>query len=301
VYRSCYIAVGTYVPSSRSDCYWAVIALKARSVTPCPDSNVPEPRLLQASDDDLRAKLATLQSRTDVAGMLEVSLSRLAFHLYRVPNVKRYTTFEIKKKSGGTRTIRAPISALKILQGKLAYVLALVYQPKSGAHGFITGRSIVTNAQRHAKAKFVLNLDLKDFFPSINFGRVRGMLMAVPYNLESNAATILAQLCCVENALPQGAPTSPVVSNMICARLDSQLRSLAKKHHCVCTRYADDITFSTSLNKFPRPIAHYTPTSTGEELVLGAELQQVLDTNGFGLNPDKDVGDEPSLFQFKEN
>jgi len=204
--------------------------------------------------------------------MLEVRANRLAFHLFRIPDAKRYTTFEIKKKSGATRTIRAPISALKILQRKLAYVLSLVYEPKSGTHGFTRSRSIVSNAQPHVKAKFVLNIDLKDFFPSINFGRVRGMLMAVPYKLHPTAATVLAQLCCVENSLPQGAPTSPVISNMICARLDSQLRSLARKYHCTFTRYADDITFSTSLNKFPRPVAHFIPTPMGEELHVGAEL-----------------------------
>jgi hypothetical protein len=129
--------------------------------------------------------------------MLEVSVNRLAFHLFRLPGVKRYTTFEIKKKSGGTRMIKAPISALKILQRKLAYVLSVVYKPKSGTHGFVNGRSIVTNARQHAKAKFVLNIDLKDFFPSINFG-VRGMLMAIPYTLNSTAATVLAQICCVD-------------------------------------------------------------------------------------------------------
>jgi RNA-directed DNA polymerase len=176
-------------------------------------------RLLQATDDELRAKFAALHSRGDVADLLEVSVKRLAFHLYKVPATKRYATFEVPKRSGGRRTISAPISALKILQRKLAHVFSLIYEPKAATHGFVPARSIVTNAQRHIKAKFVLNVDLKDLFPSINFGRVRGLLMAVPYGLYHGCATILAQLCCNDNALPQGAPTSPAVSNMICARL----------------------------------------------------------------------------------
>src|SRR5690606_8958560 len=128
-----------------------------------------------------------------------------------------------------------PTESLKIIQQKLNQVLQLVYKPKLSTHGFVNNRSIVTNADAHIKKKkhrYILNVDIKDFFPSINFGRVRGMFMAPPYNQPEHVATVLAQICCSNNELPQGAPTSPIVSNMICAQMDSQLQQLAKPHRC---------------------------------------------------------------------
>src|SRR5205814_3311637 len=116
---------------------------------------------------------------------------------------------------------------------------------------FIPARSILTNAKPHLRQKFVLNVDLKDFFPTINFGRVRGVLIAKPYCLLPHIATYIARICCRDNALPQGAPTSPIISNMICSRLDRQLLRLARQYRCVYTRYADDLTFSTSMPRFP--------------------------------------------------
>ena len=130
-----------------------------------------------------------------------------------------------------------------------------------------------------------MNLDLQDFFPSINFGRVRGLLMANPYQCTEEVATVLAQICCYDNQLPQGSPSSPIISNMICAKLDSQLQSLAKKYQCIYTRYADDITFSTSKFKFPRRLVYFSTQS--EELVLGHELEKVIEENGFSVNKSK--------------
>src|SRR5207237_8311575 len=100
-----------------------------------------------------------------------------------------------------------------------------------------------------------LNMDLADFFPSINFGRVRGMLMAPPYGVGAPAATVLAQLCCSENGLPQGAPSSPMLANMVCGRLDGELTALARKFHATYTRYGDDITISLRRYDFPEEIA----------------------------------------------
>lgn len=112
--------------------------------------------------------------------------------------------------------------------------------------------------------------------------------MKEPFNFNENVATLLAQLCCHDKALPQGAPTSPVLSNMICARLDRELRGLAKKHRSTYTRYADDITFSTNSKAFNRDIAEYSFDEDEEmTLLLGAKLQGIIEKNGFTVNPDK--------------
>ncbi len=240
---------------------------------------------LQSSEEEIRAKFFALHTRADVAELLEIDKKQLNYHLYIVPPSKRYAVFEIPKKSGGVRKIMAPVTALKILQKKLNKVLMTIYHPKAPVQGFVPERSIVTNAQRHKRQRYVLNLDLKDFFPSINFGRVRGMFMATPYKLDPEAATVLAQVCCFDNQLPQGSPTSPIVSNMICAKMDSQLRLLAQKHKCIYTRYADDITFSTSLPQFPPALARHSER-TGQ-LELGDELLQLIKENGFEVNPQK--------------
>jgi len=198
-----------------------------------------------------------MQHARDVAALLEVKYPDLTWHLYRRGMDTNYTTFEIKKRSGGTREIRAPISALKILQEKLCYILQLIYRVRRPVHGFAIGRSIVSNASPHVGKSFVLSVDIEDFFPSINFGRVRGMFMAAPYDVPERAATVLAQLCCYDNQLPQGAPTSPVVSNMVCGKLDSELHRLARRNRCVYTRYADDLTFSPwnpDVTRFPRAL-----------------------------------------------
>jgi RNA-directed DNA polymerase len=240
---------------------------------------------LTANPEDLRKHLFELRTRGDVAKMLDVGEDRLIYHLYIVPPHGRYETFEIPKKSGGTRDIAAPATALKILQRKLNQVLQQVYQPKASVHGFVSQKSILTNARPHSRQKYVLNIDLENFFPSINFGRVRGMFMAVPYGLNKEVSTILAQICCFNNQLPQGAPTSPIVSNMLCAKMDSQLLRLAEKYRCIYTRYADDITLSTSMPQFPPALARISER-TGQ-IELGDELANIIRANGFKPNAKK--------------
>jgi len=240
---------------------------------------------LTASNDQLKRRFFALRTPEDVADLLEIDYSQLKYHLYIIKRFKTtYTTFPISKKSGSYREISAPATALKIIQRKLNQVLQQVYQPKPSVHGFTLERSIVTNAEEHTKRRYILNIDLKDFFPSINFGRVRGLFMAVPYNLNASVATVLAQICCFRNELPQGAPTSPVVSNMICAKMDSQLQKSAKQHRCFYTRYADDITFSTHLRTFPAALAKF---NSAGEVGVGNELKRIIDENGFKINPDK--------------
>lgn len=201
-----------------------------------------------------------------------------------MPPSLRYSIFSIRKKGGGSRQISAPDKNFRIVQAKLAQVLQAIYRPRPSTHGFTLRRSIVTNATPHTQSRHVFNVDLKDFFPSINFGRVRGMFIAEPYNVPHPAATVLAQICTHNNGLPQGAPTSPLISNMICSRLDSQLKKLAATHYCRYSRYADDITFSKSSHHFPREISLLSATGIP---VAGEDLRRVIETNGFRINEAK--------------
>lgn len=204
---------------------------------------------------DLRTRFLALRTPRDVADLLDMPYQRVVYLAYRKPPNRRYTEFQIPKKAGGTRTIAAPCPALKMVQRLLNGVFQELYRPKPASHGFVRGRSIVSNASRHKRQRFVLNVNLRGFFPSINEGRIWGLFRAKPYELKSNVAKLIARLCCHNNALPQGAPTSPVLSNMVCRRLDRQLMKLAQGHRCIYTRYADDLTFSTSMPTFPEALA----------------------------------------------
>lgn len=212
---------------------------------------------LVGTPDELRKKFLALKTRAGVAEFLDIPLSQLTYHLFTVEATGRYSKFNIAKRSGALREIQSPATALKLIQRKLNQALSCVYQPRNAVHGFVTSRglsaprNIVSNARVHLGAEFILNVDLKDFFPSINFGRVRGMFARKPYGLGVKAATVLAQVCCFENGLPQGAPTSPIISNMICGKLDADLQKLAQRYNCLYSRYADDITFSTHAKSFP--------------------------------------------------
>ncbi|MFN0318583.1 MAG: reverse transcriptase domain-containing protein [Burkholderiales bacterium] len=241
---------------------------------------------LKDSVDNIKRKADTLSTPKDVATLLEIDYEVLNYHLFRISNDKKYTTFYIPKKSGGQRQITAPITSLKIIQQKLHYILQLYYQPRPSAHGFVRERSILTNAREHVGKRYVLNLDLADFFPSINLGRVRGLFMSKPFNFNAKVATVLAQICCYEGRLPQGAPTSPIVSNMICAKMDGQLQRLAQKLRCTYTRYVDDITFSTSVPRFPVGLAKIASEMTGQ-IIIGDELESIIKSNDFRINEKK--------------
>ena len=175
--------------------------------------------------------------------------------LYKESPQTLYTEFSIPKKYGGFRAIAAPVPKLKLVQRKLADILQFCLQEINEkenysdkvAHGFKRGRSIVTNAQCHKRKRLVFNLDLEDYFGSINFGRVRGFFIADRnFQLHPSVATILAQIACYKNSLPQGSPCSPIISNLVGTILDVRLVRLAKESNLTYTRYADDLTFSTN-------------------------------------------------------
>ena len=236
---------------------------------------------------EIKGKFASLKTIRDIAGLLEIKYSSPIYYIRKVPDEKKYTKFCIPKKSGGEREIFAPIPPLRFIQKKLNFILQNTFVPNYCVHGFISNKNVVTNANCHVKQRYVLNIDLKDFFPSINFGRVRGMFMAYPFSFNSTVATFLAQICCYSNQLPQGAPTSPIVSNFICAKLDRQFLNLSKENNCRYTRYADDLTISTYLPKFSEKILVMNPDMWEYSVVLSDEIKNIVENNGFTINDRK--------------
>lgn len=227
--------------------------------------------------------LPELLTRADVADLLEVPLKTLTWWVWAWRKHRRYVQFEIARGNGETRLIQAPIKPIKDMQRRLADVLTSAYEPPPYVHGFVPHRSPVSNARVHRRQQWLLRLDIKDFFPSIHFGRVRGMFMKYPFEYPPEVATLLAQLCCHNNELPQGAPTSPIITNYICRRLDTALGRLAKTERCYYSRYADDLCFSTDRTVFPAHLA--TVTDGASE--AGSAITEIIKDNGFTLNPEK--------------
>lgn len=225
----------------------------------------------------------SLKTGQDVASFLSVSWPALRYCLYRMPPAERYRAFTISKRGGGIRTIEAPCLQVKLLQRALLYRLEGVYRPRVSVHGFTFGRSIVTNARRHVGCRWLLNVDLQDFFPSIHIGRIVGLFRAWPFNCENEAAVTLAQICAFNGRLPQGGPTSPIISNMICFKMDRELLALAKAHRCTYTRYADDISISTRMPELSPTIVN----QNSHEMVLGSELSAILASARFQINATK--------------
>ncbi len=180
------------------------------------------------------------------------------FALWHI-RTKGYKKKVITKKNGNFRELNIPPLFTKNMQKKIKNVINEYYIPTSAVHGFITSedgdvKNIVSNASVHVRKKIVISLDIEKFFDSINFGRVRGLFLSKPFSLDKNIATRVAQLTTFNNQLPQGAPTSPLISNIICNKMDHQLIKLAKINGYTYTRYADDITFSTNKKLYPLDI-----------------------------------------------
>lgn len=176
------------------------------------------------------------------------SKKRVAFYYFNLKN--KYVEFKIPKKTGGERTINAPDRYLLKIQRRINLILYLLFKPTDQSHGFLLGRSIKTNAIPHQKKKYVLNMDIQDFFPSVSFFRVRAVLQIKPIEINKPLAHIIGNFCALEGKLPQGAPTSPVITNIICQKLDRKLNSYCQKMGINYTRYADDLTFSSDNNLF---------------------------------------------------
>ncbi|MEO1269971.1 MAG: reverse transcriptase family protein [Myxococcota bacterium] len=208
--------------------------------------------------------LPTLGSIQDLRELLDIrNNSTLGYLLLATDhNDGPYTTFTIPKRGGGERLICAPKPGLKYVQRAiLTHILARM-PVHEAVHGFVEGRSTVTNAQAHQGRAILVKFDLLNFFPSISYYRVMGLFAQLGYYIEDRCfsssdqsrsiAPTLARLTTYNPSpsqwgkgyTPQGAPTSPAISNLICRRLDARLAGLAQRIGATYTRYADDLTFS---------------------------------------------------------
>lgn len=243
------------------------------------------------------AKLAAHQlplasTAAELAAMMKVPLGQLRFFAFarEVSTTTHYHRFTIPKKTGGERVISAPHRRLKAAQH---WILANILAPLAvaeQAHGFVPGRSIVSNAAPHVGAAIVVNVDLKDFFPTVTYRRVKGLFRKIGYSEE--VATVLGLLCSEPDIteteldgtrfyvargprrLPQGAPTSPAITNALCLRLDHRIAGWARQHGFTYTRYADDLTVST----------HDRDAPVGQMLAF---LRHITAAEGFHVHPDK--------------
>lgn len=242
----------------------------------------------QAHINHLKDSFQQMESKEDFLSLLNdakllvygemakpFELRHLNYHINTKANARnRYRRFSIPKKSGEKRIIYAPNNGLKSIQKCLNLIFQVIYNPSHAAMGFVPGKSIVDNAKVHAGNHYVYNIDLKDFFPSIDQARWWGRLQHPPFNLKRDTkrgelANMIAVLCCnymeVERmdehgdwqkekrwVLPQGAPTSPTITNIICQQLDFYLLAAAKRFGLKYTRYADDITFSSLHNVYQK-------------------------------------------------
>lgn len=234
--------------------------------------------------------LPVLNDGTQLAASMGIALAELRWLTYhrRGAPLVHYHRYDIPKKTGGARHISAPKARLARAQ---QWVLANILDKlpvSEHAHGFVRDHSVVTNARPHVKRACVVNLDLKDFFPTISFRRCKGLFGKMGYS--EHVATVLALLCTEpprvlvelddkrthvalgERVLPQGACTSPALTNLLCRRLDKRLAGLARRHGLAYTRYADDLTFSGD--------------SLDESALLGS-VRRVVEAEGFRVHPDK--------------
>jgi hypothetical protein len=204
---------------------------------------------------------ATAEQIASAIGISIGQLRFLAFNRKTAP-ISHYIRFKIPKKTGGERIISAPMPKLKQVQHWILHNILEQLEPHNAAHGFRRDRSIVSNARPHVGAAVIINFDLKDFFPSISYPRVKGLFRSFGYS--EAAATIFGLLCTeaireeveldgktyyvalTERHLPQGSPASPAITNLLCRRLDKRLSAIATEFGFVYTRYADDLTFSGS-------------------------------------------------------
>ncbi len=236
--------------------------------------------------------LPVFQNIEELAKTMNLSVNRLRFLAFdrKTSEVSHYIHFKMQKKSGGFRLISAPMPALKTAQHWILENILNQTEVHAAAHGFLAEKNIVTNARQHVGAEILINFDLKDFFPSINYKRVKGVFRSFGYS--EAIATVLALICTAPNTeeveldgktyfvaagerhLPQGAPTSPMLSNIITRRLDKSLTKIAENLGFRYTRYADDLTFSAN-------------DKTADIKKLFAQVRYIVKAQGLTINEDK--------------
>lgn len=241
----------------------------------------------------LQNNLPFFENVLHLAESIGTSTKKLTYWCYhrKVSTNSHYYTFEIPKKSGGKRKISAPKTGLKKLQKWLLDTLLSKITMAEEVHGFTANRSIVSNAKSHIGKEVVINIDLKDFFPSIHFKRVKGLFKALGYSeqIASIFALISTQAETKEvlldgvkyyvqsgnRILPQGSPASPAISNLIAYKLDKRLKGLAQRYGFTYTRYADDLTFSSEENNAKNSAA------------LLYFAKKIITSEDFTVHPDK--------------
>ncbi|MEK4219875.1 MULTISPECIES: retron Ec67 family RNA-directed DNA polymerase/endonuclease [unclassified Bacillus (in: firmicutes)] len=234
-------------------------------------------------------KFNDIETRNDLADFLKIPKSQLSYLLYFKDVNNSYTSFDISKKNGGIRKIKAPTDELKEIQRKLAEALYKHREKKQNnnniSHAFKKDKSIITNAKIHRNKRFVLNIDLENYFESFHFGRVRGFFANNKnFLLPMKVATVIAQISCYDGKLPQGAPTSPIISNLISEILDRRIMKIAKKYKLYYTRYADDLTFSTNDKNF-----------LNLQTEFYEEISEEITNSGFKIN------DKKNRLQFRDS
>ncbi len=252
-------------------------------------------RLARAKESGL-GHLDSPEALAKGLGVTMPELRWLCFHR-EVEGQSHYHVWTIPKRDGSSRTITAPKPELKAAQRWLLHNVFEKLPVHGAAHGFLEGRSIATNAAVHAGADVVVKLDLKDFFPTITFRRVKGLLRkaGLPENVATLAALLAtepprelvtfrgktAHVATGPRACPQGAPTSPAITNAICGRLDRRMSGLARVMGFAYTRYADDLTFS-----FRKPDDRGSRVACPVGALMRG-VKDVLRSEGFALHAKK--------------
>lgn len=232
----------------------------------------------------------------DLANFLDIEYKTLRFLTYHrdVLTIDNYNRYKIAKKKGGFRQIAAPKTTLKKVQRKILDDILVKIPVSKCANGFLKNTSVLTGANKHfTKTKLLINMDIKDFFPTIDFKRVLGMFKSFGYS--SYVSSLLAILCTYcerteikikdeikyvrtsKRILPQGAPSSPMITNIICNNLDRRLEGLSKKYEFKYTRYADDLSFSLNNNFDENSLI----------LEFYKYINKVIKEEGFKVNKDK--------------
>lgn len=240
------------------------------------------------SQADFRALYRQISSLEELAAFWDIPRRQLIYYAYHVDKKRAYKEFTIPRSYGRERTIEAPAPTLKYIQRIVHESLTRVYGPHRAVHGFVPKRSVATNARVHLGRRYILNVDLADFFPSITRKRIFGRLHSEPYGLQTPVAHAIAALSTnVFAQLPQGSPSSPVIANMITAGMDADLATLCRRLRCRYTRYADDISISNARGEMPPQIARYPNASGTGQVVIGDEMADIIEKHGFRINDHK--------------
>ena len=203
-----------------------------------------------------------LYQLAEVLGVKEVELFKLLNK-----TEKQYKFFEISKKNGGTRKIYAPTYTLRWVQKRILIKILSNYSVSPYANAYIKGKNLSDNATPHINKKYLLKIDITDFFGSITFEQILSAVFNKNY-YRTSVGVALTNLCCYKGALVQGAPTSPMLSNLVMKHFDNVMGEWCKKKNITYTRYCDDITFSSN-----EPLYH-----------AYSKAKAFLESMGFELN-----------------